>query len=102
MAFSGSAYKDVQGHVDNVFDESFLSKDFLKCKVDQAIISFQVQEGDEETRVIFLSQEKLEEIKQKQQNRHPADVYQRRCNDGEELVNKPLSAAGISEDNARG
>ena len=39
MAFSGSAYKDVQGHVDNVFDESFLSKDFLKCKVDQAIIA---------------------------------------------------------------
>ena len=35
---------------------------------------FKLQEGDEETRVIFLSREKLEKIKQKEQNRVPAHV----------------------------
>jgi len=41
MAFSDSAYKDIQGHVHDIFDGSFRCKDFVKCKV-QAIFSFQV------------------------------------------------------------
>ena len=69
MAFSDSAYKDEQGHVD-VFNGSF------PCKAwnTKAIINFKFQEGDEESRVIFLSREMLEKIKQKEQNRLPADV----------------------------
>ena len=70
MAFSCSASKDVQGHVD-VFSRSFRCKDIVNTK---AIINFKLQEGDEETRVIFLSREMLEKIKQKEQNRLPADV----------------------------
>ena len=35
---------------------------------------FKLQEGDEETRVIFLSREKFEKIKQKEQKRLPAHV----------------------------
>ena len=70
MAFSGSAYKDVQGHVD-VFNRSFRRKDIVNTK---AIINFKLQEGDEESRVIFLSREMLEKIKQKEQNRLPADL----------------------------
>ena len=40
----------------------------------KAIINFKLQEGDEESRVIFLSREMLEKIKQKEQNRLSADV----------------------------
>ena len=32
MAFSSSAYKDVQGHVEDIFDGSFRRKDSVKCK----------------------------------------------------------------------
>ena len=35
---------------------------------------FKLRQGDEETRVIFLCQEKLEKIKQKERNRLPAHV----------------------------
>ena len=37
-------------------------------------ILFKLQQGDGETRVIFLSREKLGKIKQKEQNRLPARV----------------------------
>ena len=37
-------------------------------------ILFKLQQGDGETRVIFLSREKLGKIKQKEQNRLPASV----------------------------
>ena len=40
----------------------------------KAIINLKFQEGDEESRVILLSREMLEKIKQEEQNRLPADV----------------------------
>ena len=41
MAFSASAYRDIQGHVDNILGFQFPYKDAVKCKV-WAIFLFQV------------------------------------------------------------
>ena len=44
MAFLSSAYKDAQGHVQDIFHGRFRCKDSVKCKV-QAIFSFQIATG---------------------------------------------------------
>ena len=66
MAFLSSGYKDVQGHVQDIFARNFHSK---------------LQKGDEETRFIFLCRGKFDNIKQKERNRL---VAQCRYANGEE------------------
>ena len=38
MAFSGSAYKDLQGHVHDIFDGSFPCKGSVKCSLGDIFI----------------------------------------------------------------
>ena len=70
-----SAYKDVQGHVQDIFDGSFRCKDSLKCRQSlRRYFHLMLQQSDEETKVISLSRRKLEKIKQKERKRLPAHV----------------------------
>ena len=72
MAVSSSAHKDVQGHVYDIFDGSFRSKDSVKWKV-YAIFAFHVVAGWWGNDGYFpLSREVR--VKQKEKNRLPAHV----------------------------
>ena len=61
------------GHVHKVLNASF-DVDIPSNTKSRRYFNFKLQQGDEETRVIFLSPMKLEKIKQIEQNRLSAYV----------------------------
>ena len=70
MAFSSSAYKDVQGHVQDISD----AKIPWNAK-SRRYFHFKLQQGDEETGLFFYTdQGKLEELEQKERSRLPAHI----------------------------